>query len=162
MYTICLLKARELGFKYAVRSRFDIFPNNQLKFINITRYLYIEKITVLGGIIGLPPNDDCILDLIVIGPMNDMLVFYAKLQEPSDPRSIEQFLLESYFNKPNIKIEILNTKLNSCLKICQENKIEFIWYRVLRYNRLYNTTGLSFPFMKLIGEYCKGPFICTF
>jgi hypothetical protein len=153
-----LLKAQEMGFKYAVRSRTDIFPNNQLKFIDITRNLYNEKITVIGGIKGEYPNDDCILDLIVSGHINEMLIVYEKIQLPNDSRSPEQFLLETYFNQDKIKINLLNTKLNSCLNLCKENKIEFTWYRILRYNSI----GLSFPYMKIIKEYCAASFICAF
>lgn len=153
-----LLKAQEMGFKYAVRSRTDIFPNNQLKFIDITRHLYNEKITVIAGIKGDYPNDDCILDLIISGHINEMLNFYSKLQLQNDSRSPEQFLLETYFNQAKIKINLLNTKLNSCLNLCRENKIEFTWYRILRYNGI----GLSFPFMKIIKEYCAASFICAF
>lgn len=153
-----LLKAQELGFKYAVRSRTDIFPNIQLKFIHITRHLYNEKITVIGGIIGEYPNDDSFLDLIISGHINEMLKLYPILQLPNDSRNPEQFLLETYFNTSKIKIDILNTKMNSCINLCKENKIEFTWYRTQR----YFATGLSFPYMKLIKEYCMAPFVCEF
>ena len=161
-----LLKAYELNFKYVIRSRVDIFPNNQLKFINITRHLYIEKITVLSAVIGSNPNDYVFLDFIVMGDINELLIFYSKLQEPYDTCNIERFLLKTYFNQLNITIDLFNLKLNSCLKICEKNKIEFRWYRSTQYNTSishpFMATGISFPFIKLIGEYCKASFIYKF
>jgi len=141
------LYAQSLGFKYVYHSRTDVFPLNFSHFIHSIKDLYESKITVICGL-----SNSYFLDILVIGPINNMLKFYGKLQDPTDTRCPEVFLLETYYNKKNLSREDIKSEINFCLDRCKN--IEFIWFR----NRLWaDRPSRTIPMMRVISEYCTEP-----
>ena len=142
-----VLKAQELGFKYICRSRTDIFPENHLKFLDVTRDLYKEKITVLSGV------NLCdhiyYFDHIVCGSVENMLLFYTlKGTVPLLPTP-EISLLQNYAGEKIVSKEEVKKHLNISKAICLKEGIEIIWYRPKDY-----PFPRTIPFSKLISEYC--------
>ena len=69
-------KAKELGYKYAVRSRTDIWSWDMIKFVNCARKKYAEKLTVLAGETSIDgKNNHYLHDSIMLGPIDEMISF---------------------------------------------------------------------------------------
>ena len=151
-----ILKAIELNYKYVCRSRTDIFTENHLKFLQVTRNLYEDKIMSLCGV-ELNELTIYYLDVILVGSIARMFKYYEKDDEFSKSyfRNCEQIMIENYANKDIRSREDIKQYMNFCKNICSRENIEIIWYRPhdwVNYNR-------SIPYMKLIGEYCNGFFV---
>jgi len=148
-----VLYAQRLGFRYIFHSRTDVFPLNYTKFINCIADLYESKLTVLYGL-----AHAYILDIIVVGTIDNILKLYDTLQEPADIRDPEIFLLENYYNKVNLSREDIKSDINFCLDRCNDNNIELIWYRNLNWSEVNTRT---IPMMRVISEYSKEPGVYT-
>jgi len=146
--------AKELGYKYVLRSRTDISSSDFLIYLNKIEHLYKEKITVICGI---NYYSIYILDIIVCGNINELSLFYKLQTDLNDKRYIENFLLETYYDKSGITKEDIKSKINFSLDICKANNIEFYWYR----NNNWKNSRVSIPYMKVINEYCNESFIWT-
>jgi hypothetical protein len=117
-----LLMAKEMGFKYCIRSRTDIYPNNYELFCEKTRALYTDKITVFTYFMG------HICDFVVMGPTDEMLVFFSHQLESGDAGN-ELFLMEKYTGRKDLTQDECSKYVNYCLDICRENGIEHSWLR---------------------------------
>lgn len=143
--------AKQNGYDIILRTRFDVLSYDYKKYLEKTEYLYRDKITVICGI---QTSTIYFLDLITIGPIDKMYLMYL-LQYKNDNRYPEQFLMETYSNKTNLKKHDILDIFHFSLDICIENNIEFIWYRPDCWKR----EGITIPDMKVINEYCKSDFI---
>jgi hypothetical protein len=97
-----------------------------LIFINKTKHLY-NKITFICGElchnVNLHPND-----LIFFGDINELLIMFNN--NDIDPYTYpEKMFLEQYFKKNVDSISEYKSKLNSCIMVCVNNNIDFIWKR---------------------------------
>jgi len=146
--------AIELGYKYVCRSRTDIFPVNHIKFLEVTRDLYMEKLTALCGVSL--PSKDFFLDIIMCGSCEQISALWSKLEEPTTHyKNAELFLLENYA-KCNIETqEDVKKYISFSKNRCIESNIEIIWYRPDGIH-FFPTTS---PYVKLISEYCNAPFV---
>lgn len=147
-----ILKARELGFQYVCRSRTDVFPQNHLVFLEKTRELYKENITVLCGVELF--HIHYFLDIIVCGKIENMLLFFCGVKQKGDTNP-ERFWLDNYAKEPIHTKEDVKRHLNFANKICKENNIEIIWYRP------YDCISFprTIPYTKVISEYCNAYFV---
>jgi len=102
-------KANELGFKYVIKMRTDITCNNFELFCKVIENMYKNKITVLCGIFNY------FSDLMVAGPIEEMILFYKNIPSNKDTRSPERYLMEEYMNDPNTTVEQFKSKVNFCL-----------------------------------------------
>ena len=118
-------EAKKLGYKYICHTRSDVFPLNYLEFLKKSQQLYTEKLTIICGI----PSDVLFLQILTVGSINEILNFYNKLQEPTDTRFPEKYLMETYIGKQNLTKEDIKTHFNICLNLCRKYDIEFIWFR---------------------------------
>lgn len=118
-----LLKAKEMGFKYCIRTRTDIYPNNYELFCEKTRPLYTDKITVFTHFFG------HICDFVIMGLIDEMLLLFAH-QLDSGCATNEVFIMEKYTGKENLTKEDCTKYVNYCLDICRENNIKHSWLRV--------------------------------
>lgn len=145
--------AMELGYKYICRSRTDIFPLNHIKFLEVTRDLYIEKLTVLSGISL--PNKIFFVDLIMCGSCEQISAMWSKLEGPEILyKNVELHILENYAKCEINTQEDVKKYLSFSKDRCIESNIEFIWYRPNGIN-FFPTTS---HYVKLISEYCNAPF----
>jgi hypothetical protein len=156
-YQITLTKtaldyALQEQFSYVCHMRTDVFPSDHIKFLDVTRELYTEKLTVLCGI---HTNIIYFLDIITIGHIYTLLKFYGTLQKKNDERPVELFLLENYNEVANLTREQIKINMHFCLETCQKNRVEFVWYRDSNW-RVGNRT---IPNMRVISEYCSEEFI---
>lgn len=149
-----LVKAKELGYKYVIRSRTDITCDDNItfnKFIDKTKYLYSEKLCVLCGIgVG---KFIYFLDIIIAGDIHEMLLFFGNYPKDSDKGlPAERFWLQEYFKKkyPDKEIYYLYSKnliretFNFLLKDLENHNIEFKWFRPK-----INST------INIVNKYCK-------
>ena len=135
--------------EYVLRTRFDILSYNYSKYLEKTRELYKEKITVISGI-----ESSSFLQIVECGKVDAMCKFYT-LQLNSDKRPPEQFILDNYLNITNYNRENIRQKINFSLNICIQYNIEFIWFRPQH----WKTPLRTIPNMRVINEYCKDTFI---
>jgi len=154
-----ILKAIELNYKYVCRTRTDIFPENHLKFLQVTRNLYEYKIMSLCGV-ELYMNNELLtyyLDVILVGSIARMFKYYEKDDEfgKSYFRNCEQIMIENYANKDIRSREDIKQYMNFCKNICSRENIEIIWYKPAEWVDYCR----SIPYMKLIGEYCNSFFV---
>jgi len=140
------LEAQRLGYRYVCHTRTDVFPLNYNKFLYSCADLYSEKITILCGIPSV-----YFLDILTIGPIDEILRFYNTLQESSDTRFPEKYLMETYIGSGDLTKEDIKSHFNICLNICRRDGIEFIWVRP----PWWAIGCRTIPMMKVIGEYCK-------
>jgi len=145
--------AKDIGYGYVLRNRFDVISNDFNKYLKLTQSLFKEKIVLLSGI---HTSELYFLDIIVSGPINEMAKFYS-LQNKCDDRFIEKFLLENYLNKENLNKDDIRTSFYFSLNICIDNSIEFVWRR----SEAWKNELRTIPNMKVINEYCKDTFIWT-
>jgi hypothetical protein len=144
--------AKDCGFQYIIRTRTDIFPENMTKYMELTRQMYSSRITFLCGI---ETEHTYFADFIVAGPIDEILRFYGKFQEPFDGRFVEKYLLETYLCCGGISMDKIRDNFNLSLKTCKENDVEFIWWRP----DSWRASNRTIPMMKLIKEYCSEHFI---
>ena len=142
--------AKTLGYSYVIRSRTDIFSDRFQLYMESSRPLYTQKLTILAAIYTYKLY---FLDILVAGSIESMVEFYA-YHPIDDPRYNECFLLESYL-KPNYTIEDILCKFHMNLNICIEKGIEFYWFRP----PTWRSPTRSNPFMRVVSEYCKESFI---
>ena len=146
--------AMSLGYKYICRSRTDIFPKNHIKFLEVIRDLYMEKVTVLCGVSLF--NTNFYLDVIMCGSTEQLLVVFSRLQEPNKVyKNPELYFLENYAKRVIETQEDVKKYLNFAKDKCIESNIEIIWYRP------YDCISFprTIPYTNLISEYCNAPFI---
>jgi hypothetical protein len=105
-----VIKASELGFKYAIRMRSDITCNDFILFCKVIENKYKEKITALCGILNY------FYDAVIAGPIEDMLKFYKNTPLDEDIRGPERFLMEEYMEDTNTTVEQFKTKVYFCLE----------------------------------------------
>lgn len=141
-----LLKAKELGCKYAIRTRSDIFPNKYELFAEKTRHLYTDKIAVFNHFYG------HIADFIVTGPIEDILRFFGKEQLLGDDRYPEKVMVENYTNITDPNRDEVSRYIHYFLDICRENGIEHRWLR-----KVWKGYPMkAYPFMIIESEYFGG------
>ena len=153
-----ILKAMELEYKYVCRSRSDIFPENHLKFLEITRHLYQDKIMALCGVeLNCNRLLSYYLDVILCGNIENMFTYFKNpaYNRKSYFRNTEQILLENYANADIHTREDVKLYMNFCKDICISEIVEIIWYRPDDWCVYYRTI----PFTKLISEYCSAHFV---
>jgi len=140
------LEAQRLGYRYVCHTRTDVFPLNYNKFLYSCADLYSEKLTILRYI-------QCVyfLQILTIGPVDEILRFYNTLQEPSDTRFPEKYLMETYIGSRDLTKEDIKSHFNICLDICRRDDIEFIWVRP----ESWANGCTTIPMMKVIAEYSK-------
>jgi hypothetical protein len=139
-----LLKVKELGIKYTVRSRTDIFPNNYPLFVEKTRHLYKDKITVFNYVNG------HICDFVISGSTEEMMRFFSKEQAIGDTRYPEKYMIETYSNKVDLNKEDFAQYVNYCLDVCRENGIEHYWLRAVGFPK---EIMKNYPFIMIEYEY---------
>ena len=144
-----LEKARELGYTHICKTRTDVFPNNHEHFLNVTKDLYSDKIMSICGI------NTYILDIFMIGPINQMTKAYKTLQDKEENRFPEGAILENMFDKSHQTKEEIREQINFALTRCQEHGLEITWYRPPQWKNPLR----SIPYMKVISEYCRDDFI---
>jgi hypothetical protein len=144
---------KENDFDYVLRSRFDVLSTDYNKYIEIIEKLYPNKITALAGI---DSGNIYFVQIMEYGSTNDMCRFYV-LQDINDGRYPEGFLTEQYLNKINLTRDDIKSIFNFSLDACIENNIEFIWYRPSH----WKTSLRTIPYMRVIKEYCRDPYIWT-
>jgi hypothetical protein len=141
-----LLKAKELGCTYAIRTRTDIFPNNYELFAEKTRHLYTDKIAVFNHFYG------HIADFIVMGPIEHLFRFFKKEQVLGDGRYPEKVMVENYTNMTDPNKDEVSRYIHYFLNICRENGIEHRWFR----DKWKGYKMKSYPFMIIESEYFGG------
>lgn len=116
--------------EFVLRTRFDVLSYDYNNYLEKSKHLYSDKITVISGIqYGESPPKIYFLDIITCGKINDMFTFYSKQLITDDKRYPEKFLLENYSNKTNLTHDEIRTILNFSLDICIQYRIEFFWIR---------------------------------
>jgi hypothetical protein len=133
----CIL-AKNLGFKYVIRMRTDLICNDMIKFMGCINHLYRERITVLGFI---NLTSFYIIDFFIAGNIDEMILIFNKEQKEDDKRFVEQYWMEEYLDKNDLKHFDLKQKLHTCLDILHSNNIEM--------------ELISKNWGKIIGEYCN-------
>ena len=139
---LCIAKSQ--GFTHAIRMRTDVKTSDMKKFIEYVRPMYDTKITCFCGI---ETNDGLYhLDIMYVGPINEMLYLYEKEQPNGDGRFTEMFQQEEYYGQCTITLDVLKSNINFCYNLCEQHQIDFFWKRNNRYKSIMN-------------EYCKENFI---
>ena len=116
----CIL-AKNLGFKYVIRMRTDLICNDMIKFMGCINHLYRERITVLGFI---NLTSFYIIDFFIAGNIDEMILIFNKEQKEDDKRFVEQYWMEEYLGKNDLKHFDLKQKLHTCLDILYSNNID--------------------------------------
>lgn len=149
-----LIKAKELGYKYVIRSRTDITCNDSItfnRFINSISYLYIEKLSVICGVgIG---KRHYFLDFIIAGDINELLLFFYKIPDRSDKHTPpESYWLREYFKnkypEKSINGNTIKETFNYFLNELKKNDIEFMWYKT-------NHPRYAPYTIDVVNEYCN-------
>ena len=140
------------NFEFVLRTRFDILSRDYLKYLENTKHLYKDKISVISGI---HTSNIYFVDFIVVGKTNEMCKFY-NLQMLGDKRFIEQFCIEKYSGKNNLTREDIRKIFHFTLPVCKENNIEYFFHRP---GGGWINSFLTAPDMKVISDYCTHPFI---
>ena len=150
---------KEQGFEFVLRTRFDVLSTDYIKYLELMRGLYTDKITVISGI-----NHGStllyFLDIIVFGNINAMCLFYT-LQPIEDGRCPEKFLMENYSNKTNLTKDDIMEVFNFSLTSCIDNHMEFIWYRPGNWHEPSDCEShiMTDYAMRVINAYCKNALI---
>lgn len=141
---------KEEGFDVVLKTRFDVLSSDYPRYLDLQK-LDPAKINVISGI-----HTDILyfLDIMAYGSIENMCKFYT-LQEKSDPRCPEVFLMETYSGKQNLTEEDIRSIFTFSLPACRENNIDFIWYRP----PWWKTSFRTIPDMRVITEYCTDTFI---
>jgi hypothetical protein len=105
-----IIKAQELGFKYAIRMRSDVTCNDFILFCKVIESKYKEKVTALCGILNY------FYDAVIAGPIKDMVKLYNNIPSNEDTRGPERFLMEEYMEDTNTTVEQFKTKVYFCLE----------------------------------------------
>lgn len=142
-----LSKVKGLGMKYTVRSRTDIFPNNYPLFLEKTRHLYEDKITVFTYF------NEHICDFVISGATDEMMRFFSKEQPIGDTRYPEKYIIETYSNRVDLNKDDSAKYVNYCLDICRENGIKHYWLRSAGMPKEYTK---NHPFIEIETEYFGG------
>ena len=139
---LCFAKSQ--GFTHAIRMRTDVKTSDMKKFFKNIRPMYDTKITCFCGI---ETNDGLYhLDIMYVGPVNEMLRLYEKEQPIGDGRFTEMFRQEEYYGQRSISLDILKSKINFCFTLCELYQIDFFWKR-------------SGGYKSIMTDYCKEDFI---
>jgi flavodoxin len=131
--------AKEMLFKYAIRMRTDVKCNDFLKFMDIIRHLYVEKISCICGqgytsgyyndelCEHITWDTDYFQDFCIAGEIDNMIPMFIKEQEEDDDRFPEVFWLENYLNKRFVNKDEIKTTFNYFIGLMEDNQITFYW-----------------------------------
>jgi hypothetical protein len=151
-----LLKATELGFRYSLRFRTDMYIKHfEINPINIQQTKDVYYLNNINSTIIIKNNyHDKLLqfiectkhlynkitficgelcnnslhpnDLIYFGPINELLMMFNEILFDY-PTYPELLILTKYFKKKVLTPHEYKSKLNSCVIECIENNIDFVW-----------------------------------
>ena len=93
---------------------------------------------------------DWFLDIIMVGPICEMIKAFSYIQLPGDDSFPEQIIMDNLYGGTFNKKDDMHSILNFCLPICKEKGLEIIWYRPLP----WKNSVRSIPYMKIVNEYC--------
>lgn len=140
--------AKKLGHAYILRTRFDIVCNDMPKYLEVTRHLYEEKLTVLCGI------HHYICDMIVSGPTDDMCRTYTWRTNADNKRNIEEYIIDNYVGRRLTHPAEVREAFNFALEECRFHGIEFIFFRPPEKGWANWGRIRSIPDMRLVSDYC--------
>lgn len=138
--------AKDLGYDYILRTRFDIVCNNMVNYMKVIEPLYREKITVLCGV------GDYFLDIVTAGRTEDMVKTY-KTHRVDDGRTIEKFLIDQYSGKTSLTQAEIRQLFHFSLPLCREHGIEFVFFK----KPDWAAPNRTIPDMLVISQYCNEP-----
>jgi len=151
--------ARQLGFEYAARIRFDVLCSNLPLYLEKTKHLYKEKFLAITGI--QPSSTDIyFLDIVVVGRTDELSKLYG-FQPFEDYYTkkiyVELFLLRRYTGKYTLSRQEVKDIFAFSLDICKTYGIDFTWWRP----HWWMQEGRTIPDMKVVDQYCRDSFIWT-
>jgi hypothetical protein len=119
IYAACQY-AIEHGYTHALRMRADVKVNNVCKLISL---LSTEKLSFLTMYQNHDDSLPYLTDYIAYGPLEKLQTYFSVYQSPSDTRWVELFLMETYFNKTNIRYEDIINDIDLMHYICYKENI---------------------------------------
>lgn len=122
-----IMTAKELGFKYVIRMRTDVFCNNFLSLMKKIRHLYIKNFTCICG--QGYSNIDYFNDFCMASSIEDFMKMFYKEQTEEDNRYPELFWMETYFDRVNITPQDLKQNFNYFIQILEDNDIKMHWIK---------------------------------
>ena len=144
-----LVKAKDDGFKYAMRMRTDVACNGEtfqrLKRIVCSQLVKLQsgdvtsvngqRLTILCGI-EYNPQLRYYYDVLFASSLETMMKFFGVQQTPGDSRYVEKYWVETYSGKTNLTRDDLKEVFNFCLDGCRREGIEMQWlskgYNIIR------------------------------
>lgn len=119
--------ARNMGYKYVIRTRTDIWSWNILLFAQCTRTKYIEKLTCLSGETSIDgKNNHYFHDTIISGNIDDIIRFY-KFKPENDIRWSEKFLQEIWSGKTDLTRKDICELFNFCAEDARKAGVQLVW-----------------------------------
>ena len=104
-----LARAEMLGYTHALRFRTDIFCPTIKEFISVFENESIDKLVGLCWFNHYEPSyghpHGYIMDHVIFGPIDKLLMYYYPVQDKGDKRHSETFFQDSYFKKSPVAYE---------------------------------------------------------
>jgi hypothetical protein len=120
-----LYTAQNLGYTHALRFRTDLYCPNIKEMICIFENENVDKLVGICWFKHLvPPHapDGYIMDHIMFGPIDKLILYRSPIQTKNDNRFCEAFLQDSYFKKSPVTYEDL------------KNTFSFVLYKLIKEN----------------------------
>lgn len=127
-----LVKAKDHGFKYAMRMRTDVackgdtFQTLKRIVCSHTLALQSQKLTILCGI-EYNPQLRYYYDVLFASNLETMMKFFGVQQTPDDSRYVEKYWVETYSGKTNLTRDDLKEVFDFCLGDCRREGIQMSW-----------------------------------
>ena len=112
--------AKSLGYTHVLRFRSDVHCNDINKLIRICESYDKNKLVFLAWFQSPEHNPPHIyigylMDQIIYGPINEMLMYFNVLRTPQENRYAEKFFQEMYFGKENLLYDDVKGKVTLCI-----------------------------------------------
>ena len=124
--------AKSLGYSHVLRFRTDIQCNDIHKLIRIFESYNKDKLVFLTWFqlpSHNPPHvyDAHLMDQIIYGPINDMLMYFNVLGSHQETRGCERFFQEVYFGKKNLVYDDIKEQVTLCIGDLFDKDIQFFY-----------------------------------
>jgi hypothetical protein len=119
-------KAIELGYTHTIHMNSELEVNDAVLLKNTLTPLIENKMSSIAWFVD---TTKYILNYVLSGPVADLSKFYGTDKPLNDPRFIQTFTQEIYFDKTNLTFEDTKDHFNYSIQILKDSNIKITWIR---------------------------------
>lgn len=119
-------KATELGYTHTIHMNAELAVNDAILLRDTIKPLIETKMSSLAWFVD---TNQYILNYLISGPVTELSIFYGSDKDVNDPRYVQEFTQEIYFNKNDLTFEDTTDKFNYSIQQLKDNSIEITWIR---------------------------------